>query len=130
MPVCSDLEGLWSAELTGDREAAGIGILVFEPLRVLQGGYEEGRVLGGDRHYVHRGTYRVEDRHVSGELRILRYDVHEDSPPLFAQDETSLEFRGMLDPGRHGEVLDLELIGAERAVPGATGLRLTLRVAS
>ena len=87
-------------------------------------------MLGGDRHYVHRGTYRVEDRHVCGELRILRYDVHEDSPPLFAQDETSLEFRGMLDPGRHGEVLDLELPGAERAVPGATGLRLTLRVAS
>ena len=130
MPVRSDLEGLWSAELTGDREAAGIGILVFEPLRVLQGGYEEGRVLGGDRHYAHRGTYRVEDRHVSGQLRILRYDVHEDAPPLFAQDETGLEFRGMLDPGRHGEALDLELIGAQRALPGATGLRLTLRVAS
>ena len=130
MAVRSALEGLWSAELTGDREAAGIGILVFEPLRVLQGGYEEGRVLGGDRHYAHRGTYRVEDRHLSGQLRILRYDVHEEAPPLFVQDETGLEFRGMLDPERHGEMLDLELIGAEQALPGATGLRLTVRVAS
>ena len=130
MPDRSDLEGLWSAELTGGREVIGIGILVFEPLRVLQDGDEEGRVLGGDRHYAHRGTYRVEDRHVSGQLRILRYDVHEDAPLLFAQDETSFEFRGMLDPGRHGEVLGLELVGAEQAVPGATGLRLTLRVAS
>ena len=130
MPVPSDLEGLWSAELTGDREAAGIGILVFEPLRVLQGGYEEGRVLGGDRHYAHRGTYRVEDRHVCGELRILRYDVHEDSRRCSHRTRRASNSGGMLDPGRHGEVLDLELIGAERAVPGATGLRLTLRVAS
>ena len=130
MAVRSAVKGLWSAELTGDREAAGIGIVVFEPLRVLQGGYEEGRVLGGDRHYAHRGTYRVEDRHLSGQLRILRYDVHEEAPPLFVQDETGLEFRGMLDPARHGEMLDLELIDAEQALPGATGLRLTLRVAS
>ena len=51
-------------------------------------------------------------------------------PRFFAQDETGLEFRGMLDPGTHGEALDLELIGAQRALPGATGLRLTLHVAS
>ena len=130
MAVRSHLEGLWSAELIGSHAIIGIGVLIFEPVRVSQGICEEGRVLGGDRHYAHTGSYRVENRRVSGELRILRYDVHEDSLPLFAQGETSLEFRGKLDPERHGEVLDLELIGAECAVPDATGLRLTLRVAS
>ena len=130
MPVRPRLEGLWSAELIGSHENTGIGIVVFEPVRVLQGFCEEGRVLGGDRHYVHAGTYRVEHRHLSGRLRILRYDVHEDGPPLFGHEETILDFHGRLDPGGRREVLDLELIGAEQEMPGATRLRLTLRVAS
>ena len=125
----SDLEGLWSAELTGNHASTSIGILVFEPLRVSQGGYEEGRVLGGDRHYAHVGTYRVEDGRLSGQLRIRRYDVHEDGVPRFSKDETILDFRGMLEPERHGDSLDLELTGTEQEVPGATGLRIALRVA-
>ena len=130
MAARSHLKGLWSAELIGRHETAGIGILVFEPVRAAQGVYEEGRVLGGERHYACAGTYRLENRRVSGRLRILRYDVHEDGPPLFEQDEISLEFHGTLDSGRHRGVLELELIGAEQAVSGATGLHLTLQVAS
>ena len=126
----TQLEGLWSVELIGNHGITDIGILVFEPVRFSQDFYEEGRVLGGDRHYAYAGTYRVENRRLSGRLRILRYDIHEDSAPLFEQDEIRIDFRGKRDPDRHREVLDLELIGAERAVPGATGLRLILRVAS
>ena len=130
MAVRPQLEGLWSAELIGSHEVVSIGILVFEPVRVSQGVYEEGRVLGGDCHYAHIGTYRVENRRVSGRLRILRYDVHEDGPPLFEQDETGLDFHGTLDPGGHREVLCLELTGTKPKVPSATALRLTLRVVS
>ena len=130
MAVRSHLEGLWSAELIGDPDIMNIGVLVFEPVRVTQDGREEGRVLGGDRHYAHTGTYRVENGRVSGRLRILRYDVHEDGTPLFERDGTGLEFRGAFGPGRHREVLDLELTGTNPEVPSVTGLRLTLRVAS
>ena len=130
MAVRPQLEGLWSAELIGNRESTGIGIVVFEPVRVAQGGVEEGRLLGGDRHYAHLGTYRVEDRSVSGRLRILRYDVHEDGSLLFEQDETRFDFHGTLDPGGHREVLDLDLTGAEQDAPDYAVLRLTLRVVS
>ena len=130
MAVRSALEGLWSAELIGSHAIESIGVLVFEPVRASQGGYEEGRVLGGDRHYAHAGTYRVENRRVSGRLRSVRYDVHEDGDPLFEQDETGIEFRGTLEPGEHRESVVLELTGASPKVPNATGLRLTLRVAS
>ena len=130
MPVRRQLEGLWSAELLGNHGITNIGILMFEPVRVSQDFYEEGRVLGGDRHYAHVGTYRVEDRRLSGRLRILRYDIHEDGAPLFEQDEASLDFHGELDHRGHREVLDLELADTGYEVPGTTGLRLTLRVAS
>ena len=40
MAARSHLEGLWSAELVGDRATASIGVLVFEPVRVSQDGYE------------------------------------------------------------------------------------------
>ena len=130
MVVRSDLEGLWSAELIGAPEIANIGVLVFEPVRVTQDGREEGRVLGGDRHYAYTGTYLVEERRVSGWLRVLRYDIHEDGALLFEQDETGLEFRGAFGPGSHCEVLDLELTGTNPEVPSVRGLRLTLRVAS
>ena len=130
MAVHPQLEGLWSAELIGNHESTGIGIVVFEPVRVAQGGFEEGRLLGGDRHYAHMGTYCVENRRVSGRLRILRYDVHEDGTPLFEQDEIHLDFHGTLDPGGHREVVDLDLIGAEQDAPDAAVLRLTLRVMS
>ena len=107
-----------------------IGVLVFEPVRISQGGHEEGRVLGGDRHYAHVGTYRVENGRVAGRLRIVRYDVHEDDTPLFEGDETGVDFHGTLEPGGHRGVLDLELIGPKPEGPNAAGLRLTLRVAS
>lgn len=129
MAVRSHLEGLWSAELIAGRAIASIGVLVFEPVRLSQDGYEEGRVRGGDRHYAHLGTYRVENRCVSGRLRIVRYDVHEDGTPLFEGDETRLDFHGTLDPDEHREPLVLELTGAISDVPDATGLRLTLRAA-
>ena len=135
MAVRSHLEGLWSAELIGDRAIASIGVLVFEPVRLSKDGHEEGRVLGGDRHYAHVGTYRVENRYVSGRLRIVRYDVHEDGTPLFEGDETSVGFHGTpeplepLEPGEHREPLVLELTVASSDVPDAAGLRLTLRVA-
>lgn len=130
MAVRSHLEGLWSAELIGSRGGVGVGILVFEPVRVSPHGREEGRVLGGDRHYAYTGTYRVDDRRVSGRLRILRYDVHEDGPPLFEREETGLQFHGELDSGGPREVLELELTGMEPEAPGVSGLRLTLRLAS
>ncbi|MCY4467260.1 MAG: hypothetical protein OXC08_00950 [Thiotrichales bacterium] len=130
MAARNHLEGLWSAELVGDRAMASIGVLVFEPVRVSQNGYEEGRVLGGDRHYAHTGTYRVENGRVAGRLRIVRYDVHEDGTPPFGRDETSVEFHGTLEPGDRCEVLDLELAGTSPDAPDAAGLRLTLRVAS
>ena len=130
MAVRPQLEGLWSAELIGNHEFAGIGVVVLEPVRISRGVYEEGRVLGGDRHYAYTGTYRVENRRVSGRLRIVRYDVHEDGAPLFEQEETGLDFHGTLEPGERREVLVLELTGPRPEIPGATGLRLTLRVAS
>ena len=128
MAVRSHLEGLWSAELIGSHAIIGIGVLIFEPVRVSQGICEEGRVLGGDRHYAHTGSYRVESRRVSGRLRIIRYDIHEDGIPLFEQDETGLEFHGTIGRGGHREVLDLELTGEKPEVPGAIGLRLTMRI--
>ena len=124
------LEGLWSAELTDGRTAASIGVLVFEPVRVTQGGGEEGRVQGGDRHYAHVGTYCVGNGRVSGRVRIVRYDVHEEGAPLFERDEVALEFEGTLDPDGRSELLELELTGPDPEVPGATGLRLALRVGS
>ena len=129
MAVRSRLEGLWSAELITGRAIASIGVLVFEPVRLSQDGCEEGRVLGGDRHYAHVGTYRVENGRVAGRLRIVRYDVHEDGTPLFERDEVGVEFHGTLEPGEHREPLVLELTGASSEVPDAAGLRLTLRVA-
>ena len=130
MAARSHLEGLWSAELIGERASASIGVVAFEPVRVSQDGYEEGRVLGGDRHYAHTGTYRVENGRVAGRLRIVRYDVHEDGTPPFERDETGVEFQGTLEPGEPCEVLELELIGASPDAPDDAGLRLTLRVAS
>ena len=130
MAVRSHLEGLWSAELIGDPAIVSIGILVFEPVRVSQDGHEEGRVLGGDRHYAHVGTYRVENGRVAGRLRIVRYDVHEDGTPLFEGDETGVEFHGTLESGGHREVLELELAATEPAMSGVTRVRLTLRVAT
>ena len=129
MAARSNLEGLWSAELVGGRAMTSIGVVVFEPVRVSQDGSEQGRVLGGDRHYAHTGTYRVDDGRVAGRLRIVRYDVHEDGTPAFERDETSVEFHGTLEPGDHREVLDLELAGAGPDAPDAAGLRLTMRVA-
>ena len=130
MAARSHLEGLWSAELVGGRAMASIGVVVFEPVRVSQDGSEEGRVLGGDRHYAHTGTYRVNDGRVAGRLRIVRYDVHEDGTPPFERDETGVEFQGTLEPGVPCEVLELELTAASPDAPDAAGLRLTLRVAS
>ena len=130
MAVRSHLEGLWSAELIGDRAVVSIGVLVFEPVRVSQDGHEEGRVLGGDRHYAHVGTYHVENGRVAGRLRIVRYDVHEDGTPLFERDETGVEFHGALEPGGHCEVLELELAATEPALSGVTRVRMTLRVAT
>ncbi|MDD9983370.1 MAG: hypothetical protein OXU81_18785 [Gammaproteobacteria bacterium] len=130
MAVRSHLEGLWSAELIGSQATVSIGVLVFEPVRVSQDGHEEGRVLGGDRHYAHLGTYRVENGRVAGRLRIVRYDVHEDGAPLFERDETGVELHGAIEPGGHREVLDLELTATEPALPGVTRVRLTLRVAT
>ena len=130
MAVRSHLEGLWSAELIGEQAIASIGVLVFEPVRVSQDGHEEGRVLGGDRHYAHAGTYRVESRRVSGRLRILRYDVHEDGTPRFERDETAVEFHGSLEPVGHRESFVLELTAASPEAPDAIALRLTLREAS
>lgn len=130
MAVRSHLEGLWSAELIGDPAIVSIGILVFEPVRVSQDGHEEGRVLGGDRHYAHVGTYRAENGRVAGRLRIVRYDVHEDGTPLFEGDETGVEFHGTLESGGHREVLELELAATEPAMSGVTRVRLTLRVAT
>lgn len=130
MAVRSHLEGLWSAELIGSQADSGIGVLIFEPARISKVGYEEGRVLGGDRHYAHVGTYRVENGRVAGGLRIVRYDVHEDGTPLFEADETGVEFHGTLERGRHREVLELELAAIEPALPGVTRLRLTLQLAT
>ena len=130
MAVRSHLEGLWSAELIGSHAITGIGVLNFQPVRVSQGGYEEGHVLGGDRHYAHVGTYRVENGKVTGRLRIVRYDVHEDGTPLFERDETGVEFHGTLEPGGHREVLNLELAATEPALSVVTRVRLTLRVAT
>ena len=130
MAVRSHLEGLWSAELIGSHAITGIGVLMFEPVRVSQVGYEEGRVLGGDRHYAHVGTYRVENGRVAGRLRIVRYDVHEDCTPLFEGDETGVEFHGTLESGGHREVLELELAATEPAMSGVSRVRLTLRVAT
>ena len=130
MAVRSHLEGLWSAELIGDRTIASIGVLVFEPVRVLQDGHEEGRALGGDRHYAYVGTYRVENRRMDGRLRIVRYDVHEDGTPLFEGDETGVEFHGTLESGGHREVIELELTATGPALSGVTRVRLTLRVAT
>lgn len=130
MAVRSHLEGLWSAELIGDPAIESIGVLVFEPVRASQDGREEGRVLGGDRHYAHVGTYRVENGRVAGRLRIVRYDVHEDGAPLFERDETSVEFHGILEPGEYREVLELELAATEPALSGVNRARLTLRVAT
>lgn len=130
MAARSHLEGLWSAELVGGRAMASIGVLVFEPVRVSQDGYEEGRVLGGDRHYAHAGTYRVENGRVAGRLRIVRYDVHEDGTPLFERDEAGVEFHGTLKSEGHRGAIELELTDTEPEVPGATGLRLVLRVLS
>ena len=130
MAVRSHLEGLWSAELIGSHAITGIGVLMFEPVRVSQAGYEEGRVLGGDRHYAHVGTYRVENGRVAGRLRIVRYDVHEDGTPLFEGDETGVEFHGTLESGRHREVLELELAATGPALSGVTRVRLNLRVAT
>ena len=131
MAVRSHLEGLWSAELIGSHAITGIGVLVFEPVRVLQDGHEEGRVLGGDRHYAYVGTYRVENRARWPErLRIVRYDVHEDGTPLFEGDETGVEFHGTLESGGHREVIELELTATASALSGVTRVRLTLRVAT
>ena len=130
MAVRSHLEGLWSAELIGNHAITGFGVLMFEPVRVSQGGCEEGRVLGGDRHYAHVGTYRVENGRVAGRLRIVRYDVHEDGTPLFERDEAGVEFHGTIDPGGHGGVLDLELAANEPALSSVTRGRLILRVAT
>ena len=130
MAVRSHLEGLWSVELIGNRAIVSIGVLVFEPVRVSQDGREEGRVLGGDRHYAHVGTYRVENGRVTGRLRIIRYDVHEDGKPLFDRDETGVEFHGALEPSGHRGVLELELAAIEPALSGVTLVRLTLRVAT
>ena len=130
MAARSRLEGLWSAELISGRGATDLGVLVFEPVRVSQDGGEEGRVLGGDRHYAHVGTYRVENGCVSGRLRIVRYDVHEEGAPLFERDETGVEFRGTLAPGGHRGALELELAATEPALSGVTRVRLTLLVAT
>ena len=130
MAVRSHLEGLWSAELIGNHAITGFGVLMFEPVRISQGGYEEGRVLGGDRHYAHVGTYRVENGWVAGRLRTVRYDVHEDGAPLFERGEVGVEFHGTLDPGGHRGVLELELAATEPALSGVTRVRLTLRVAT
>ena len=127
MAVRSHLEGLWSAELLGDRTIVSIGVLVFEPVRISQDRREEGRVLGGDRHYAHVGTYRVENGRVTGRLRVVRYDVHEDGRPLFERDETGVEFHGTLESGGHRGVLDLALAATEPAMSGLTRVRLTLR---
>ena len=129
MAVRSHLEGLWSAELIGDQAILSIGVLVFEPVRVSQDGHEEGRVLGGDRHYAHVGTYRVENGRVAGRLRIVRYDVHEGGTPLFERDETGVEFDGTLEPGGHREALELRAT-TEPALSDVTRVRLTLRVAN
>ena len=128
MAVRSHLEGLWSAELIGSHAITGIGVLMFEPVRVSQDGHEEGRVLGGDRHYAHVGTYRVENGRVAGRLRIVRYDVHEDGTPLFEGNETGVEFHGTLESGGHREVLELELAATEPAMSGVTRVRRTLGV--
>lgn len=130
MTVRSHLEGLWSVELIGGQAIVSIGVVVFEPVRVSQDGHEEGRVLGGDRHYAHVGTYRVENGRVAGRLRIARYDVHEDGTPLFERDETDVDFHGALGLGRHHEVLELEMAATEPALSGVTRMRLTLRVAA
>ena len=130
MAVRSHLEGLWSAELIGNHAITGIGVLIFEPVQISQVGYEEGRVLGGDRHYAHVGTYRVENGRVAGRLRIVRYDVHEDGTPLFEGDETGVEFHGTLESGGHREVIELELTATGPALSGVTRVRLTLRVAT
>ena len=130
MAVRSHLEGLWSAEPIGDPAIESIGVLVFEPVRASRDGREEGRVLGGDSHYAHVGTYRVENGRVAGRLRIVRYDVHEDGAPLFERDETGVEFHGILEPGEHRQVLELELTATEPALSGVNRVRLTLRVAT
>ena len=127
MAVRSHLEGLWSADLIGDRTIVSIGVVVFEPVRISQDGHEQGRVLGGDRHYAHRGTYRVENGDVSGRLRTRRYDVHEDGPQLFAQDESGFEFQGVLEQGGCGDALEMELTVTEPGLAGTTGLRLVRR---
>ena len=130
MAVRSHLEGLWSAELIGDRTIVSIGVLVFEPQRISQDRHEEGRVLGGDRHYAHVGTYRVENGRVTGRLQVVRYDVHEDGTPLFERDETGVEFHGMHEPGGHRGVLELALAATEPAMSDLTRVRLTLRTAT
>ena len=130
MAVRSHLEGLWSAELIGDRTIVSIGVLVFEPQRISQDRHEEGRVLGGDCHYAHVGTYRVENGRVTGRLQVVRYDVHEDGTPLFERDETGVEFHGMHKPGGHRGVLELALAATEPAMSDLTRVRLTLRTAT
>jgi hypothetical protein len=120
------LEGLWSAELGNGGRLANIGVLVIHPARLFGDFYEEGRLLGGDRHYAYRGAYSIQDLVFAGELRIVRYDVHEEDP-RFGADPVTLHLEGRLEAGLERDVLTLDVTGATDVEGGRCKLRLTRR---
>lgn len=116
------LEGLWSAELRAGDHDANIGVLVFRPRRVFGDFYEEGRIRGGDRFCVYRGTYVIENRGLSASLAVTRYRAGEPQP-VFPRDGV-MKLAGTIESGVARQVIEFAVSDA----PGsARRLRLIRR---
>lgn len=121
------LEGLWTAELMMDGQPVNIGVLVFRPRRTFGDFFEEGSVLGGNRHYVYVGHYHIENFIVSSRIRVQRYDVHQIRPLFGDDDDFELSLAGQLDKDIERDVISVRASNPSRS---ETELRLTRRVSS